>query len=106
MDVVRAQAKDARTLRTGQVVSIPPNAYGGKRTTKMIVRNSEATAMNFQSTYYSLGDPPIDILRDYECREFDCSYGWTEDSCGQFKDCVFDKKDSSKCTHMGWEGVL
>ncbi|KAJ8654667.1 hypothetical protein O0I10_009718 [Lichtheimia ornata] len=36
------------------------------------------------------------ILRDYECREFDCSYGWTEDYCGQFKDCVFDKKDS-KC---------
>ncbi|KAJ8654668.1 hypothetical protein O0I10_009719 [Lichtheimia ornata] len=41
---------------------------------------------------YSRDDP---TKEDNGCREFDCSYGLTEDYCGQFKDCVFDQKDSN-----------
>ncbi|CDH58147.1 predicted protein [Lichtheimia corymbifera JMRC:FSU:9682] len=73
--VVRAQGENARAW-TRQFACFPRNAYGGVHGTKMI---------------------SIDIRKDSECREFDCSYGWSQKYCEYFqKECIYDTKDN-KC---------
>ncbi|CDH58146.1 predicted protein [Lichtheimia corymbifera JMRC:FSU:9682] len=50
-----------------------------------------------QCIWWSTWNKDDNIRKDSECREFDCSYGWSQKYCEYFqKECIYDTKDN-KC---------